>query len=68
MVVYLMDSTALSAADAAVAVAAVQPVPVDAVAIPCPTFRKRARSNCRRCGEDAYYRLGMGERRAVDRP
>jgi hypothetical protein len=41
---------------------------VAVVAVPCPTFRRRIRSNCRLSGEDTYYRLGTGEHRAVDRP
>lgn len=41
---------------------------VAVVAVACPTFRRRIRSNCRLSGEDTYYRLGMEERRAVNRP
>jgi ribosomal protein S14 len=41
---------------------------VAAVAVVRPAFRRRIHNNCRRCGEDAHYRLGMGEHRAANRP
>ena len=42
--------------------------PLSVVAAVCPNFRRWIRSNCHRCGEDTYYRLGMGEHRTVYPP